>query len=290
MDAPQRTTNVCEYNSSKSKKSYIKNHEEILARRQATYRAAHPPKEKFPSDERKARHAHQSMKSYYMKKSRQKPPKAVPAPLHTRLSPLPPSSDSDNADEPHSDDSDSSASNTDEQEEEPPATSSQISSPPPLESTGSQVMIHGDRRILQYRHMTRNGVVVHAPLSLWQGCADHAFRKFKIELDGLSDSEYVEEAYRRFYQVYKHRGLGSHFNMEDSEVNLERILGDMKPCLDAILDMRGVGSAYNNVHGMFQRVQRLLLCIQEMLWEILSRGAESLVDLYMCRKLMFQSY
>lgn len=77
--------------------------------------------------------------------------------------------------------------------------------------------------------------------------------------------------------------------MEDIEAILEHILGEIKPCLDAILDMRGIDPAYNDVHRMFQRVERLLLCIQEMLWEILSRGAESLVDLYACGRLMFQS-
>ncbi|PBK64385.1 hypothetical protein ARMSODRAFT_979209 [Armillaria solidipes] len=237
-------------------------------------------REKASSDEQKARHARQSINSYY---------KVLLPPPHARLSPLPPSSDSDNAVESLANDSDPSPSETDEQDEGPPVTSSQTSSRPPLESTGSRLTTHGDPRVLQYRRMTRNGVVVHAPLSLWQGHANHAFRKFKIELDGLSDSEYAEEAYRRFYRVHKHRGLGSHFNMEDIEAILEHILGNMKPCLDAILDMRGIGPAYNDVHRMFQRVQRLLLCIQEMLWEILSRGAESLVDLYACGRLMFQS-
>ena len=115
-------------------------------------------------------------------------------------------------------------------------------------------MTHGDPRGLQYRCMTWNGIIVHAPLSLWQGHANHTFRKFKIELDGLSNSEYVEEAYCRFYQVHKCQGLGSHFNMEDIEAILEQILGNMKPCLDAILDMQGIGPAYNDIHRMFQRV------------------------------------
>ncbi|KAK0502214.1 hypothetical protein EDD18DRAFT_1346794 [Armillaria luteobubalina] len=295
-------------NCSKSKQSYAKNREAILARRREAYRANHLTRRKLTEEEQKARHAESSRRSYHKRKALQRAAEEI---VRTKRLPSSPSSnfEAENGSCSMSTSTDISLPDTDDCERpnspapSSPESISSIRSSPPSNGiqhspspTPSPVPASVGRSdpsrmtVAKYRCTTRNGREVRAPVKLWRWRAEQTLRKFKLELDGRSDVDYLEDMYRGFFRTYKRGGVGSHFLLEDADVLMERFLDEVKPCLDAILDIRGIGRVFTEVQAIYQRISRVHSGIQELLSKILSGDGQSLVDLYQCKRLIFQSW
>ncbi|KAK0503600.1 hypothetical protein EDD18DRAFT_1346463 [Armillaria luteobubalina] len=292
----------------KSKQSYAKNREVILAQRREAYRANHLTRRKLTKEEQKAWHAESSRRSYHKRKALQW---AAEETVRTkRLSSSPSSNfevengscsmststdislhDTDNCERPNSP-APSSPESISSIRSSPPSNGIQHS-PSPTPSPVPASVGHSDpsrMTVAKYRCTTRNGREVRAPVKLWRWRAEQTLRKFKLELDGRSDVDYLEDMYHGFFCTYKRGGVGSHFLLEDADVLMERFLDEVKPCLDAILDIRGIGRMFTEVQAIYQRISQVHSGIQELLSKILSGDGQSLVDLYQRKRLIFQSW
>ncbi|KAK0474997.1 hypothetical protein EDD18DRAFT_1116302 [Armillaria luteobubalina] len=295
-------------NCSKSKQSYAKNREAILARRREAYRANHLTRRKLTEEEQKARHAESSRRSYHKRKALQRAAEEI---VRTKRLPSSPSSnfEAENGSCSMSTSTDISLPDTDDCERpnspapSSPESISLIRSSPPSNGiqhspspTPSPVPASVGRSdpsrmtVAKYRCTTRNGREVRAPVKLWRWRAEQTLRKFKLELDGRSDVDYLEDMYRGFFRTYKRGGVGSHFLLKMPTFSWNGFLDEVKPCLDAILDIRGIGRVFTEVQAIYQRISRVHSGIQELLSKILSGDGQSLVDLYQCKRLIFQSW
>ncbi|KAK0479040.1 hypothetical protein EDD18DRAFT_1114005 [Armillaria luteobubalina] len=186
-------------NCSKSKQSYAKNREAILAQRREAYRANHLTRHKLTEEEQKARHAESSRRSYHKRKALQRAAKEIHQSSPESISSI---------------------------QSSPPSNGIQHL-PSPTSSPVPVSVGHSDpswMTVAKYRCTTRNGREVCAPVKLWRWQAEQTLRKFKLELDGHSDVNYLEDMYRGFFRTYKRGGVGSHFLLEDADVLMERFL------------------------------------------------------------------